>query len=237
MSRIGIVIALPGEARSLLGKTIALDRPMLSDDRVVMVSGMGPARAENCANSLIKLNISALSTWGTAGALDPALRAGDVLIPGSVGLNGAKTFPTDPAWRQRVLSALPNADRPATGTALQVAKPVTTSAGKRQLFQDTGAAAVDMESYAVASAAAQAGIPFLCLRAIADTAAHDLSPRLLQAVDPYGRLRWDRMFSLIHWQEILGLITLARAFRQALASLRRLAHTLGPRLAFDSAPI
>ncbi len=233
MSRIGIVIALPGEARSLLGRAVAFDRPMIGDHHAVMVSGMGPARAENCANHLIKLNISAIATWGTAGALDPALCAGDVLIPESVGLIGAKALPADPQWRQRALAAMSDL-RPADGTALQVATPVTTSADKLRLFRETGAAAVDMESYAVASAAAQAGLPFLAIRAIADTAAQDLSPRLLQAVDPYGRLRLQRVLSLIHWREILGLITLARAFRLALDSLSRLAELLGPRLAFDS---
>jgi adenosylhomocysteine nucleosidase len=234
MPRIGIVIALPGEARSLLGKAIALNTPYLDEHHAVMVSGMGPQRAEYAANYLIRLNLSGILTWGTAGALNPSLKPGDVLIPGSVGLAGATALPVDAAWRQRVLSALPNAERPAAGTALQVGEPVTTSAEKRQLFQATDAAAVDMESYAVAAAAAKAGLPFLCIRAIADTADHDLSPRLLNAIDPYGRLRWDRVLSLMHGQEILGLIALARAFRQALASLRRLAMLLGPRLAFDS---
>jgi hypothetical protein len=152
-----------------------------------------------------------------------------------VSASGERRIAADAAWRSSVLAALRNRVSVAGCTALQVTRPVTTSAGKLQLFQDTGAAAVDMESYAVASAAVQAGLPFLCIRAIADTSAQDLSPRLLNAVDPYGRLRWDRVLSLMHWREILDMIALARAFRQALASLRRLAGLLGPRLAFDSA--
>jgi len=52
---------------------------------------------------------------------------------------------------------------------------ITTPTGKQNLGSRTGAIAVDMESYWVARAISNRGIPFLAIRAISDTQEESLS--------------------------------------------------------------
>ncbi len=58
---------------------------------------------------------------------------------------------------------------------------------KRQLFTQTGALAVDLESAAVAEACAAAGKPFAVIRAVADPVHRRLPDLTLDALDEEGR--------------------------------------------------
>ncbi len=109
---------------------------------------------------------------GFAGALDPSLRVGDLVRPGTL---------LSTAGEPIVLG-----DGPAL---LTVDSPATTAAKKARLHRDSDAVAVDMESYHVARACRARDVAFGCLRAISDDAATDLPPALLDLVDDDGRPR------------------------------------------------
>lgn len=66
---------------------------------------------------------------------------------------------------------------------------VDSTMKKSALFQNHGAAAVDMESHGAARAAARAGAPFLAIRAIADPAGRALPAAALNAVAQDGSTR------------------------------------------------
>jgi len=137
---VGIVAALAAEARTLGVSRRALRRierrsdglAALADGSLVAVSGMGCEAAARSARSLVEAGCGALASWGLAGGLDPALRAGTVVAPETVLLDGAPgeaatldaaaldaaALNVAAAWRERLVRALAAPiDAPSGGRA------------------------------------------------------------------------------------------------------------------------
>lgn len=107
---------------------------------------------------------------GLAGALHPALQIGDVVIdaasdkiPGNLKFRRGKIYTAD--------------------------RLIATPAVKADLFHATGALVVEMENAIIRAAANAAGIPFIGIRAVSDTADQALDPAVLGLVDNLGRMR------------------------------------------------
>ncbi|QEL15257.1 Futalosine hydrolase [Limnoglobus roseus] len=132
----------------------------------VLVAGMGLDAAKRAAEGVgdAALVISA----GFCGALNPALKVGDVL---TCALNGDAV--AAPALRSES-PALPR-----NGRLLTVPHLVATPHEKRELRDRTAADVVDMEAAAVADVCASRGLSFLAVKAVSDTADTALSPRLV----------------------------------------------------------
>ena len=111
---------------------------------------------------------------GVAGALDPALKVGDVVSHGAS------------APLVEALGAL--SGRIHTSTEI-----VCTPNQKAELFRATGALAVDMETALVERWARDQDIRFIAVRAISDSADDELDPRLLSLVDSGGRPKAARL--------------------------------------------
>ena len=94
---------------------------------------------------------------------------------------------------------------------------------KADLFESSGAAAVDMESHAVAAVARKYSLPFLPVRAVADPATRSVPEFALTALSPGGRIRPGAVIArlLARPWEIRELLGLAVETRAAMASLRR----------------
>ncbi len=207
--RLGIVVGLAAEARFArpLGGTVA--------------AGGGIAEgARAAAERLLADGAEALVSFGLAGGLDPALRPGAILVPEAV-LAAGRVWPVDPALARRL-------GPPDGRTILGGDRIVVTAAEKRRLHHATGAAAVDLESGAVAEAAHCAGRPFAVLRAICDPADRDLPPAALTALGAGGAIAVSRLLGslLSRPGQLAGLLALARdaaAARRAMAvHLRRI---------------
>ncbi len=117
---------------------------------------------------------SGLLSFGLAGALDPTLRAGAVLLPQAVTDPAGQVHTTYEAWRERLVSRLGAGVHPVAGSLLSVMHPLTTTLIKSQSWTATGARAVDMESFAIAGVAAASGLKFAVARVVIDTAADSL---------------------------------------------------------------
>ncbi|WP_235364857.1 phosphorylase family protein [Sphingomonas sp. ERG5] len=108
---------------------------------------------------------------GLAGALDPTLRPGDIVIDGHHHLVA------------QIAAALPDARVGAVAGSDTI---VATTANKRTLAARTGAIAVDMETHVAAQVAARRNLPFVALRVISDDAGSTLPPAALVGMKPDG---------------------------------------------------
>lgn len=182
--RIGLIIALPAEARSVGARGLRVGGCVPWRGGWVTLSGIGPARAEAAAERLIACGIDRIENWGVAGALDANLVPGDIVVPECVrDAPAATAYPTDAAGAERLLAALPANLHVHRGTLWSAAAPVATMAAKQALAARTGAIAVDMEAASIAAVAARAGLPLVVVKAICDPLARELPAGLITAMD------------------------------------------------------
>ena len=117
---------------------------------------------------------------------------------------GGRDIPADPALSAQLGGATPH-------RLLGAAAIAASSADKQRLWESTGAAAIDLESGAVAEVAAQHGVPFAVQRAICDPADRDLPPAALAALDRKGAIGMMRVLTslLAHPMQLSALLALA----------------------------
>ena len=141
---------------------------------------------------------------GMAGALDPSLRIGDVIV--DVRAEGCAVPPNCVA-----------------GTIHTSQRVVATPAEKQMLFSTTKAMAVDMESAVVRKWAEHRGVPLIVIRSISDTADQTLDKDLLTLIDEYGVPSVRRVISGLVRHPMLAsdLVRLGRAARLAGQALGR----------------
>jgi adenosylhomocysteine nucleosidase len=194
LKSIGIVSALAAEA-STLGPAArhGAELRQLGDGALLAVSGMGESAAAAAARRLVLAGATALASFGMAGGLDPSLICGAVLLPQEVAAGdgagpAAAGAATSPEWRQRLRAALPASCIVCEGKLLTSRRPIGRRDAKAAAWRTWRAAAVDMESAAIAQVAGQAGVPFIVLRVIVDTAADEL-PAAVIAASGGGELR------------------------------------------------
>lgn len=210
---VGVVIALPAEARSLRASGAAryLD---------LELTGPGPARAGIGAQALVARGAGALMSWGTSGALWPTLEPGRVLIAEAVRDAAGVEYASMAEWRDAACSALASL-HPLICLCCTVEIPLGSSSSKAELAARTGCAAVDMEAAAVAGVAATNGLPFLAVRSVVDPVSFNLPACALSALDDSGKTSISALLSALlrHPQELPALLKLALHFRRALRSL------------------
>jgi adenosylhomocysteine nucleosidase len=231
----GIVAALTAEARTL-GPLQPAARTAggaavhtLPDGTLLVISGMGYEAAAQAALALVAAGASGLLSFGLAGALDPALQVGAVLLPQAVTDGAGRVHRTCDPWRER-LAARQGAGTDThrltmDGALLSLPQPLATTRSKSQARARTGAVAVDMESFAIAQIAHQHGVRFAVARVVVDTAADSLPQAVIQATGPRGEVNYPRLLSglLRRPPDLLALFSLARRYRVALRSLRAVA--------------
>ena len=232
MQVVGVVCALAAEARLLGSATPRGDQQLstLPDGTLLALSGMGMSAAARGARALIEAGAGALVSWGMAGGLDPRLPAGSIFLPSEIVSLEGTGLVTSSVWRERlgeaIAARLPMRGRAVTeGRLLTSPKAVGSLADKAALFAETSAAAVDMESLAVAETARAHQKPFLAVRVIVDSAGDALPRAVAAAADDEGHLQvWRLLGALARDPGDLGpLIRLARRYRAASRSLAAIA--------------
>lgn len=220
LRKVGVVTGLASEAvvaNALLGDS---DAPV-----AIACAGASAERAGERARQLVEGGVEALLSFGIAGATDTGLQSGDLLIASEVTDDELDLYPCDGDWQERLCAALDDARVPYRRARLLGSRRLWRDPGdKEAIAAMTEAVAVDMESGAVAAVAAEAGLPFLAVRAIADTARDDLPTLVESAVRPDGMPAVGRAVAgLIRrpW-ELPAVLRLARQSELALARLRML---------------
>lgn len=218
MSRVGVITALKLEAGSL-GRHPAIR---------VRVCGVAGSGIDDAVHELSELGNRLIVSWGTAGALSPRLRSGDLVLPERVvSLNG-DTIATDSGPRNEI-RRLVTAGRPVVGgTLLESDHILATGDAKRRAGREHHADAVDMESGRVGEACAALRLPFLVIRAIVDELDDRVPGRVRENTSPDGSLRPALLLAglLLHPGEWAATAGLARRYHRARAGLRMAAWAL-----------
>lgn len=186
--QIGLVVALPAEARSMGARRVAAGACTRWQHGWVAVSGVGAHNALRAAERLLACGVTQLANWGVAGALDAGLAPGDVLIPDRVryATDQCEGFTPDRDASAVVARQLAVGLPVHRGTLWSAARPVTDAVGKRALAARTGAIAVDMEAATIAAVAARARLPFVAVKAICDPLVREFPPRIVNALGRDG---------------------------------------------------
>jgi adenosylhomocysteine nucleosidase len=160
----------------------------------LVLSGMGPERVSRACEEMAGARSVALVGW--AGAIDPQLLVGDVVVAAAVVNEEGERIECTPFELRGA----------RTGVVLTVATPLMGPEEKRTAWHG-GAIAAEMEGFALARWAAQRGVPLVHVRIILDAAGESL-PALGDALDPYGRIRPARLVRQLSARPglVLGLV-------------------------------
>lgn len=223
VTRLGIVTGLAFEA-AILNQQFKSKQPG-TERPDIRIAGADAARAHLAARAMIDSGATALMSFGIAGALDPKLVPGDLVIAsGIIGPDG-ETVSVDSPWAARLTRLVESQCRVISADLAGSGGRVATTAEKDEMFRATGAIAVDMESFAVGQAARDGGATFCAVRAIADPAQREIPSWAAGAISSTGKTRpmavLTGMFS--RSGQIGNLARLARDSQAAKASLGRVA--------------
>lgn len=192
---IGLVCALPMEIQPFLdrcehvkkytGGSYVFRGGFLDRIRVAVVqTGVGFARARAATKALIDAHSPPwILSVGFSGALQPAMKVGDIVVGTSVcDLHGQELandvhFPEDPDHGLYV------------GRLLNADEIVRTVEEKQKLAQQFDALAVDLESLAVAQICEAEKRGFMAIRAISDDCSVDLPKEILSILGETGAVR------------------------------------------------
>ena len=186
------------------------------------------ADAYAAARRLLDEGAAGIVSFGIAGGLAPGLLPGTLVIATAV-VGDGEVFTANQTWRTALLHALPHAlSAPLAGAS----SPIATVTDKAALHARTGAAAVDMESLAIARACRERGRPFAVLRAIADPAGRAVPPSALAGLDAGGRMAPGAVLGplLRDPRQLVGLCRLGWDLARAMAALNAAARALPGRL-------
>jgi adenosylhomocysteine nucleosidase len=240
MVRIGLVIAMPEEVRPIVRRIgrfrkerlggFPLYRCQLDGREICLIrSGMGSSKAAAAALSLIAaLRPDQIISAGFGGAVRKGLETGDIVVAGQVvSLTDGKFSDAAAIENGPVLTSL-RACLEGRGLRIEDGCIVTTSSivrkdeVSRMLPEGLMNPVLDMETSAVAEAAACHGIPLVAVRAISDPAEEELLFSIEDLCDRELNIRIGRV--------ILTMLRNPRVLRQMLR-LARNAKVCGNNLA------
>jgi hopanoid-associated phosphorylase len=203
---LGIVTGMQSEAR------------IFGAGALVVSAGGHPDATQAGIADLIARGADRLVSFGIAGALDPDLQPGDLILGGAVRMPDGDRMAVDQKWLVHLVNRLPQARVADIAGSTEI---VATAAAKATLHRDTGAAVVDQESHWVAEAARAARLPFIVIRAVADRASDTLPPAVLVGLDKTGRPQTGAVLRALLFNplQIGGLIRVGLQTRRALKSL------------------
>jgi nucleoside phosphorylase len=174
---------------------------------VIARTGEGQVMAERGSAALLKeVPARRLLVVGISGGLTPDLEPGALIVGRQVLQDGKAAPAPDGAWTAAALRM----DGAAGGTLITTREILCTVACKtaaREQLGGPGPAAVDLETAVHARAAVAAGVPWLAVRAVCDTADEDLPIDFNRFRDDQGRVQRDRIMyhAMSHPSVVRGL--------------------------------
>lgn len=193
--------------RALAWPGAAFSREIVTKNRrwLLIANGPGPRLVDHALQT--KPDADRVVSIGFCGALDPALRIGDIVVSGEVPKGLQASF--------------------VQGDVVSVDRVAFTVQEKSDLRAATGATVVEMESAAVAQKAREWDVPFGCVRVVSDVAGDDLPLDFNRYRDADGRFERTRIALAALGRPFTVLPRLVRLDRDC----RRAAERLGEFLA------
>jgi adenosylhomocysteine nucleosidase len=224
--QIGIVTGLQFERAILMRARNAPSAPALD----VVCAAADYAAAERLSERLVASGAKALVSFGIAGALDISIRPGDLVLPQRILGEDGTDYACDTRWRERLHERICAKVACIEAPLVTVKTPAATAAVKRELLDRHGAMAVDMESAAVGAVAARHRLPFLTVRAIADSADQDVPSAALSASLPDGSVSAMKALTGVirHPLQLAALLRLGRQTGRAKTTLTCVADLVLP---------
>ena len=166
--------------------------------------------------------IRGVISFGVAGALDPSLKSGDVVVATEVMAGDARWLAGLALNEELITSLALGRRRVVRGGLAGVEEIVAAQARKAALWIQTGASAVDMESHIAAAYADEAGLPFAALRVISDPAHRALPALARSAIKPNGEIDVRKVLRGVvrEPRTLRALVSTGIDFNRALKSLR-----------------
>ncbi|HEY4123793.1 MAG TPA: hypothetical protein VGM36_04210 [Rhizomicrobium sp.] len=200
---------------------------IVKGSRIVTVIGGGDALGlkTQLDSVLPEQDVTGVISIGVAGGLSSDFKPGGVAI-GTEVVAGSERYPTDPDWMQRLWRAIPRSKPGAIAGSDTV---ITHRPDKTDLYERTGAVAVDMESHIAARAALAHKLPFAVLRVICDPSDRTLPPAALVAMKPDGSVDNQAILRSVIAEpgQLLSLMYLMRDSAVAFRTLLRCRNFLG----------
>ena len=183
---------------------------------------VGGGRSEALAAAIdreIAAGVDAIVSFGLCGALVPTLVPGTLIVATSTIFAG-RSLGVEARWSELLERRLPDALRESLAGSETI---VSDDGEKRRMHDETGAAAVDMESHIAAMAAGRHGIPFVALRAVADPLDRPLPPAASVAMREDGSIDFLAVIRSIvkDRSQLPALLAIGRDTRVALRALGR----------------
>lgn len=197
---------------------------------LVIVTGGGDQARLAADLQRLAAEAKALISFGICGGLAPDLSPGALLVAEAVIEPSGERLETDARWRAVLTESLGI----AAATFAGVDTPLTDPAGKARLRAASGAAVVDMETHIAARVAARFRLPFAALRAVTDSARHELPHAAATSMRPDGSVDIGAVVRSLARdpRQLPGLIRTGLDTRRAFAALLRSRERLGPDFAF-----
>jgi len=228
LSCIGIISALSSEGRCLTGQAVPVKKPVqINENAIVIVCGQGEEYARTAAQMLIEQNVSALVSWGTAGALTENVHTGDLILADSVMTKEEESYLFDTEWNKCVANKLCNTSlKIRNGMIAHADQVLLTPEKKSRLLSATRALATDMESISIARCAYTANLPCIAVRAIVDEATQVIPEAIIDNTDIFGRpALLPLLISLSRKPDLMpALIHLAKGMKAATKTLKTVAR-------------
>ena len=199
LKRAGGVRALPWQ-----GAEFSREAAWKNSRWLLIANGPGPRLVERALEQ--KHHVDRILSIGFCGALDPALRIGDIVISGEVPAGLGASF--------------------VQGDVISVDRVAFTAREKCDLRRATGAAVVEMESAAVAQKAREWDVPFGCVRVVSDIAGEDLPLDFNRYRDADGRFERSRIALAALGRPFTALPGLIRLDRHCRMAAERLGEFL-----------
>lgn len=220
---------MPAEAKCLYRNRLPLNQPTEIQENIYLsLSGIGYRPARDAAAGLMEHGIDALISWGVAGALEPSLITGDVLIPDLIIMEHEHFSPSS-RWTDNIKAhlakTLPNIKSGGICTTTEIC---AATENKQNLLHKTGAQAVEMESAAIAKLACEKNIDFIAVKAISDEADTAIPDAVLSGIDNAGTLDLLSFLNSCCRRpgQVLQIIKTASDYKKALNTLKKIAVDL-----------